>query len=92
MKIALASTILSLALALPVAAFAQNHAAPSQAQPSTTQTVQHEAPQSATTRGADTSGYGMQSGGTSASWSPAGLGHSASSSSNHGRGGIFAHH
>ena len=91
MKIAFTTTILSLALALPVAAFAQNRAAPSEPQPSTTQTLQHEAPQPSTARGADTSGYGMQPGGTSASWSPAGSAHSALSSKN-GRGGIFAHH
>lgn len=93
MKIQFATAALSLALALPSAAFAQDQAVPGEAQAGTATTLQHEAPQHSAARGADTSGYGVQPTTTSDSSSSHAPSHYPSLSDwGQGRGGLYAHH
>ncbi|MFL9932075.1 hypothetical protein P0D88_23175 [Paraburkholderia sp. RL18-103-BIB-C] len=83
--------ILSLALALPAAAFAQDNAAPPLVQPGSSQTGPHETPGQSSGRSTDTSGYGTEAGATSDSQSSHASRHYAPAS-NWGRSGLFAHH
>jgi hypothetical protein len=91
MKNLLPIGILSLALAVPAAAFAQDTTAPPVAQTGAAPYGQHETRQQSTTHGADTSGYGTEPGATSESKWPHASRHYAPLS-NWGRNGLFAHH
>ncbi|HKR39540.1 MAG TPA: hypothetical protein VJU59_07640 [Paraburkholderia sp.] len=89
MKLILATAIVSLAVALPAAAFAQD--TEPAAQTRQMQMQQPANPQHASTQRTDDSGYGMESSGTSNA-SVAQMSRHDALMSHEGRNDLFAHH
>ncbi|MEX3844234.1 hypothetical protein [Paraburkholderia sp. BR10882] len=91
MKLILATAIVSLAVALPAAAFAQDTEPAAQTRQMQTQMQQPANPQRASTQRTDDSGYGMESSGTSNA-SVAQMSRHDALMSHEGRNDLFAHH